>query len=157
MKRILILILLAFTTRLPAQERWTLEECIRYGMEHNLDLQAQDIEIAARKGVLRQRVAAHFPVIQATVGQEYNWGRSVDMQELVIIRNKLTKATGASLSTSLPLFDGFSRHYARLAARKSVEEAVLDAQSLKRSLTVDITRAYLQLMLSRQIHACGPA
>ncbi|MBO6081955.1 MAG: TolC family protein [Bacteroidales bacterium] len=156
MKRILfILILRIFVTQLPAQECWSLEECIRYGMEHNLDLQAQDIEITARKGVLRQKVAAHFPVIQATVGQEFNWGRSVDMQELVIIRNKLTKATGASLSASLPLFDGFTRHYARLAAHKSVEEATLDAQSLKRSLTVDITRAYLQLMLSRQIHACA--
>ena len=60
MKRILfILILLAFTTRLPAQERWTLEECIRYGMEHNLDLQAQDIEIAARKGIHDWEVIKH--------------------------------------------------------------------------------------------------
>ena len=156
MKRILsTLILGVLATYGAAQEPWTLERCIQYGMEHNLDLRDQQLEIAVRKAVHRQRQAAHFPVIQASLGQEYNWGRSVDMQELVIIRNKLTRATGASLNASLPLFDGFSRHYERLAARKSVEEAVLDARSLERTLAIDITRAYLQLMLARQVHACA--
>ena len=111
MKRILSLLLLGhLAASLTAQESWTLERCIQYGMEHNIDLREQAVETAFRSAVLREKVAAHFPVITATVAQDWNWGRSVDMQELVIIRNKLTRATGASLNASLPLFDGFARH-----------------------------------------------
>ena len=102
MKRILllqVLLLLALPAApLAAQEPWTLERCIQYGMEHNTGLQEQAVETALRKAVLREKTAAHFPQVSATIAQDWNWGRSVDMQELVIIHNKLTPATGASLS-----------------------------------------------------------
>ena len=156
MKRILSLLLLGhLAASLTAQESWTLERCIQYGMEHNIDLREQAVETAFRSAVLREKVAAHFPVITATVAQDWNWGRSVDMQELVIIRNKLTRATGASLNASLPLFDGFARHNERRAARKAVEGAALDEAALRQALAIDITRAYLQLMLARQVESCA--
>ena len=157
MKRILllqVLLLLALPAApLAAQEPWTLERCIQYGMEHNTGLQEQAVETALRKAVLREKTAAHFPQVSATIAQDWNWGRSVDMQELVIIHNKLTRATGASLSASLPLFDGLGRHFDRRAAGKAVEGAVLDGEAMRRTLAIDITRAYLQLMLSRQVEA----
>lgn len=152
-KTAFLLVLWSLAASLPAQECWTLAHCIRYALEHNTDIRRQALEIAVRNAELQQKQAAHFPLIQATIAQDYNWGRSVDMQELVIIRNKLTKATGASLNASFPLFDGFSRHYGRLAARKSAEGASLDASALERSLSIEITRAYLQVLQARQVLA----
>ena len=154
-KLLLILLLGSPALPLPAQAPWTLDSCIRYGLEHNTGIRRQELEIEVRKAELQQKQAEHLPVAGLSVAQDFNWGRSVDMQELVIIRNKLTQATGASINLSLPLFDGFSRHYTRLAARKSVETASLDAGAMRRSLTIDITRAWLELMLARQLHACA--
>ncbi|MBR5019657.1 MAG: TolC family protein [Bacteroidales bacterium] len=156
MRKILLLVLLgSFSLPLPAQKPWTLERCIQYGLEHNTGIRRQEVEISVRKAELRQRQFDHLPVAGISLAHDMNWGRSVDMQELVIIRNKLTQATGASLNLSLPLFDGLSRHYTRLAARKSVETATLDAGAMRRALTLDITRAWLELMLARQLHACA--
>ncbi|MBR0222845.1 MAG: TolC family protein [Bacteroidales bacterium] len=152
MKRIILLLSLwSLAIRLPAQESWTLERCIQYGKEHSLSLREQAVETAVRKAVLLEKTAAFLPVVNATLVQDWNWGRSVDMQELVIIRNKLTQATGASLSATLSLFEGFSRFHERRSAAKSLESALLDGQALQRTLTIEITRAYLQLMLSRQV------
>ena len=153
MKRISLLILLgSLAFPLPAQEPWTLERCIAYGLAHNTGIRRQEVEISVRKADLRQKQFAHLPQVGIQLTHGANWGRSVDMQELVIIRNKLTQATGASLNLSLPLFDGLARHNTRLAARKSLEAAQLDASALARTLTVDITRAWVELMLARQLH-----
>lgn len=154
-KTLLFILLGSLAFPLPAQDSWTLERCIRYGLEHNTGIRRQEVEISIRKAELRQKQFEHLPAAAVSIGHDMNWGRSVDMQELVIIRNKLTQASGASVHLSFPLFDGFSRHYARIAARKSAETAVLDAEAMRRTLTLDITRAWLELMLARQLHICA--
>ena len=150
-KRILTLILLLAAGWLQAQEAWPLERCIQYALEHNTGIREQRVQIDLRKAELRQMQTGHLPVLRAGVAQEFNWGRSVDMQELVIIKNKLTQATGATLTATATLFEGFAQHYGRLAAKKAVEAARQDARSQDEALTIDVTRAYLQLMLARQI------
>ncbi len=154
MKRlIVILIPTVLATALPAQGTWSLERCIAYALEHNIDIRQQDNQVAVRQAELLRRQLDHLPSLNARIGQEFNWGRSVDMQELVIVRNKLTRATGASLNATLTLFEGFSRHFARMAAGKAVEAAAYHAESLRDALTINVTRAFLELMLARQIHA----
>ncbi|MBQ3742864.1 MAG: TolC family protein [Bacteroidales bacterium] len=140
-------------TGLAAQEPWPLERCVAYALEHNLDIRKQELAVAVRKTELTAGWLGHLPTLRLQVGQDFNWGRSVDMQELVIIRNKLTHATGASLNASVALFEGTARHYNRLAAGKAVEAARATAQELRERLTIDVTRAFLQLMLARQIYA----
>lgn len=149
-------ILLTLLSILPAvfsagQEPWSLEQCIRYGLEHNIGLRQQTLEADIRQAEYRQAQAAHLPVVSAGIARDYNWGRSVDMQELVIIRNKLTQATGASLQASLTLFNGLALHNARLAAGKAADAAREDSRQVREDLTVEITRAYLDLMLAGQI------
>ena len=152
-KTLITLILAALALPVPAQEAWSLDRCVDYALAHNLDIRKQELEIASKQVALTRRYLDHLPSFNASIAQEYNWGRSVDMQELVIIRNKLTRATGASLSASVSLFGGLTRHAQRIAARKALEAATLDADGLRENLAVEVTAAFLQLMLARQIHA----
>ena len=152
MKRIIITLLLAgIPSWIAAQEKWTLDMCIEYALEHNIELKRQANSIHARQGELSRKKAALLPSLNLTVGQDWNWGRSVDMQELVIVHNKLTKATVFSASSSLDLFNGLSKNYERLAAAKALDAARQDARRLEESLRIEVTRAYLQLMLARQM------
>lgn len=154
MKRSIIFLLLSvFVAPLPAQEAWPLERCIQYALAHNLDIREKQVEVAVRQTELTQQRLRWLPTLAVQLGEDLNWGRSVDMQELVIIHNALTHATGASVGASLPLFEGLSRHHERLAAKKAVEVASLEAADLRSALETDVTRAYLELMLAKQIHA----
>lgn len=149
----LILLFSLLAVPLSAQETWPLERCIQYALAHNLDIREKQIEVAVRQTDLTQQRLRWLPSVALQIGEDFNWGRSVDMQELVIIRNDLTRATGISVGASLPLFDGLSRHHERLAAKKAVEVATLEAADLRSTLETDVTRAYLELMLAKQIHA----
>ena len=154
MKRTVLLLLFGtLFTQLQAQEAWPLERCIQYALEHNLDLRAKQLDVAARQTELTQKRLAWLPQILAQLAHDWNWGRSVDMQELVIVRNALTQATGASVGASIPVFSGGLLTHQHLAARKAVEVASFEAQDLRTALETDVTRAYLELMLAKQIHA----
>lgn len=149
----LILLFSLLAVPLSAQETWPLERCIQYALAHNLDIREKQIEVAVRQTDLTQQRLRWLPSVALQIGEDFNWGRSVDMQELVIIRNDLTRSTGLSVGASLPLFDGLTRHHERLAAKKAVEVATLEAADLRSTLETDVTRAYLELMLAKQIHA----
>lgn len=154
MERFIITMLLSLAAAgACAQETWTLERCIAYATEHNLDIREKELEADIRKAEYRGGRFGHLPALTLGLAQDFNWGRSVDMQELVIVRNKLTKATGASLTAGMTIFEGFTRQYDCLAAGKAAERASYDLLAGRRQLSIDVTRAYLELMLAGQMQS----
>ena len=148
-----ILLLMPLLPQPPAsaQGPWHLDSCIGYALQHNLRLKDQAIEISDRKAQLVRSTLGLLPSVNAQVVRDYNWGRSVDMQELTITRDKLTTATGLSLEGAWTLFGGLSAQNERLAVKETVREAEAEREHLRRALVADVTRSYLNLMLAKQI------
>lgn len=93
-----------------AQEAvWSLDHCVQYAMEHNRDLLLKQVALDRSKSELLSAKLALLPTVELYINQYYNWGRSVDMQELVIVRNRLTQQTSGSVGASFYIFDGFTR------------------------------------------------
>ncbi|MFA5325378.1 MAG: TolC family protein [Bacteroidales bacterium] len=143
------MIFLSFTVY--GQKLWTLEECIKYAWENNLQIKQQEIAVEQSKNTLKQSQLSYFPSVSGSIGHNFNWGRSVDMQELIIIENKLTQATSASLSASLPVFNGFSKHNTIKSNKVQLNIANLNIEKLRNDISLNIAKAYLQLLLSKQI------
>ncbi len=154
MKR-LVLAIITLASAIPhssfARERWALEECIEYSLQHNLSLMSKQVEVSLRQNELTARRFALLPSVVLYAGRDWNWGRSVDVQELMIVKDRLSKATSVSVSGSAELFHGFSGQYAKLASAEALEAARLAAESVEEQIKVSVTQAYLQLMLSRQL------
>ena len=79
-----------------------------------------------------------------------NWGRSVNMQDLQIIQNQLNQSTGASLRASVDLFNGFQKSYDSKIKQVQYEITLQDAGQLKNNISIEISRAYLQILLSKE-------
>ena len=88
---------------------WSLDRCVVYALQHNCDVLLQKADEAGRRQALSLSKLELLPTLYLNANQYYNWGRSVDMQELVIVRNRLTRQTSASAGASIALFDGFAR------------------------------------------------
>ena len=138
-----------------AQEIWTLEKCIEYAWANNLSIQQQKIEVSRNENQLLKSKLDFIPSLNASVGHNFNWGRSVDLQNLEIIRNKLSQSTSASASTSVYLLDGFSKINTLRSSRKSLEISIQEVERLKDEISVSIARSYLQILLSREILAAA--
>ena len=143
--------LLVLPITLRSQEIWTLEKCIEYAWANNLSVKQQNIEVSRAENQLTQDKLDFIPSLNASLGHNLNWGRSVDLQNLEIIHNKLSQSTSASVNSSVYLLDGLSKIYGLKSSRKSLEISLQEVERLKDEISVSIVQSYLQILLSREI------
>lgn len=129
----------------------TLQECIAGALSRNLQIKAQDIASEEKKEAYREAAFAHLPSIALYGTGNFNWGRSVDMQELVIIKNQLTKAVNVSIGAGWEIFNGFSLQYKRMAAHLEFDATELGGDRIRNDIALNVTKAYLQLILAEEM------
>lgn len=127
----------------------SLDSCVAFAMEHNCGILLQrNAERISQAGLLESKMEL-LPTLNLYLNQYYNWGRSVDMQELVIVRNRLTRQTSGSIGASFTIFDGlasingiFRQRQLAAAAHSDLQQAMLDVKA-------DIAATYLSNILAR--------
>ncbi|MDD2424894.1 MAG: TolC family protein [Bacteroidales bacterium] len=146
-----ILFLLTIPLNLSAQKRWSLQECISYAWDNNLSIKQKEVAVEQSKNNAAQSRLEFIPSVNASASHNMNWGRSVNMQDLEIIENKLNQGTNLSLSASVALFEGLSK-INDIKSKDLVKEiSLLEVGRVKNQISVEIARAYLQVLLSKEI------
>jgi len=79
-KEILIFcaILICFATDLQAQQDsiWTLEKCINYALEKNIQVRKSELSNQQYNYYAGQAKAQRFPSVNASVSQNFNWSKA---------------------------------------------------------------------------------
>ena len=127
----------------------SLDSCVEYALSHNCDILLGKSAEAQSREDLRQSKLDLLPSLNLYVNQYYNWGRSVDMQELVIVRNRLTRQTSGSVGASLPLFDGLQRINTIAMNRHRAAATAQNVMQKTMDVKTDIAGAYLAEILAR--------
>lgn len=144
--------LLIFSGGLLAQEsakQWSLEECIRYAIENNIDLKQRQQDQESRKVDLNTSKYSWLPDLNANVGQNFDFGRSPSKTGVIVDQNSAN--TSASISLSMPIFDGL-RIPNDIAARKLDLQAAVEAlNKAKEDLSVNVTSYYLQVLYNKEV------
>ena len=152
MKRFItvLFILAAAVVPLAAQTPvWSLEQCLKYASEHNSDVLLGKIGEEKSRQKLVQSELELLPTLSLNANQYYNWGRSVDMQELVIVRNRLTRQTSASVGASFALFEGFARINTEFEVKADIVAAYL-GNVLARITRERLSESYDNVRLQRE-------
>ncbi len=146
-----IILLLLIPLTLPAQKRWSLKECIKYAWDNNLSIKQQEIDVEQSENNVQLSKLQYLPSLSASVGHSMNWGRSVNMQDLKIIENKLSQSTSSSLSSSVNLFEGLRKNNDLKSKKVMHEISIQEVDKIKNEISVGISRSYLQILLSKEI------
>ena len=81
---------LLIASSLQAQEtdkQWTLEECIDYAIEHNIDLKQKQVSRENSKVELNTSKYSWLPDLNAGVGQNFDFGRSPTKDGVIVDQN----------------------------------------------------------------------
>ena len=101
------------------QAKWTLEQCISYAKENNLQVKQMELGEQQAENNLQAAKMEYLPSVNASMGHNMSWGRSVNLNDLEIVENKLSQSSSMSLSASLPLFEGLRKQNNIKAYNKS--------------------------------------
>lgn len=146
-----VLFLLYVPIQLPAQKSWSLEECIKYAWDNNLMVKQKEISVNQSNNNVFQSKMDYLPSMNASVSHSMNWGRSVNMQDLQIIENKLSQSMSASLNASLTLFEGLQKTNNLKSKEVLLQISELEVKRTKNQLALQISKNYLEVMLAKEI------
>ena len=153
MRIILFLFLLIhFPDAIPAsaQQTWSLEDCIAYGMIHNLDIQKAGLRNQRNEESYRQSIRNLLPDLSAGTGYGASFGKSIDPITNDVVYYSFS-SNSFSASTSVSLFQGFRRINEIAFAKNLMAAGQYDLQSLKATLSFRIMDAYYNVIFFRGI------
>ncbi|SIP93932.1 TolC family protein [Maribacter ulvicola] len=130
--KITTLLLLFIWSSITAQDSWTLDECVAYALEHNLQLNDFKYTNQANRETYRQSVRNLLPSVNASSSYRINYGRAEDPNTGTFV-NQDFYSNNYSLESSIDLFRGFQKINSIIASKllfKATEEEVLQQKYL---------------------------
>jgi len=140
------LMILAFAaTSLSAQEVWSVEECMKYAIEHNHEVRKKEFALDSYKAERVASIGAFLPSIGAETGAEYNFGRAIDPETNMYI-DENTFANWYGIGANLPIFDGLQKIHQLRAARADVLMGKSALQSERDMTALSTFQAYADVL-----------
>lgn len=142
--KITIFFLLALGLNLGAQEKWTLDECVAYALENNLQLNDFEYTNAAGKETYRQSVRSLLPNIEAGSNYVVNFGRSTDPFTNDVVTSEFF-SNNYNLDASVDLFRGFQKLNTIKASKFLFSAAKEDIDQQKYLLAFRVMQAFYDI------------
>ena len=132
-----------------AAESWTLQRCIDYAIENNIQIRQSDIAAQTHDVDLNSARSNRLPGLSASASQGWSFGRSITADNTYANTN--TASTSFSIGTDVTLFAG-----RRLTNNIQVEELGLEAaksdlERMKDDVRVQVAQAFIQIVYNQSI------
>ena len=133
----------------PAEKAWSLEECIRYAIDNNIDLKQKAEEQAARKVDLNTSKFSWLPDLNGNIGQNFDFGRSPSKDGVIVDQNSAN--TSASVSLSMPIFDGLKIPNDIAARKFDLMASIESLNKAKEDLSINIASFFLNVLYNKEV------
>ena len=129
---------------------WTLDECIGYALEHNIEIKRQELGVDNSEIGLSESRWDYAPSLSAGTSYSISSGRVLDQTTYEFIENNVVGSSSASVSGSMQVFSGMRRHYALKKAKASLKASLADLESVRTDVELNVTAAYLQILCDQE-------
>ncbi|MBO5709055.1 MAG: TolC family protein [Bacteroidales bacterium] len=129
---------------------WTLEECIGYALEHNIEIKRQEVGVSNSEIGLSESRWDYAPSLSAGSSYSISSGRVLDQTTYEFIENNVVGSSSAAVSGSMQVFSGMRRHYALKKAKASMKASLADLESVRTDVELNVTAAYLQILCDQE-------
>ena len=135
-----------------AQKAWTLDECVAYAIENNLQVKNSSYTKDASKETYRQSVRNLLPNVNAFTDYRINTGLTEDPQTGVLVNREFNNAN-YSLSANVDVFQGFQKLNAIKAAKYILRASEEDIVQEKFLLAFRVMSAYYDIKFNEGLVA----
>ncbi len=152
MKKTIITLVLAAITAVSAaaQEPWSLKRCIDYALEHNIAIRQQELSVENSQVELNTARNSRLPGLNASAGQNFNFGRSPNMATGVYEANQ-SASTSVGVSASATIFSGMRIAGQIEAGELNLQAAVAGLARAKENLGLNVASYYLEALFRKEL------
>jgi len=154
-KKLFLLISIIFPLLLPAQNSavktsWTLEECIEYALQQNIDIRESGLANQSNRVYAEQAKWQKYPSVNASVSKNFNWANNEDTATGESDFSG-SNNTSYSVNSSITLFNGNKLNYKVKQAELNFESGKYNSETIKETVSLSILNAFLQVLYAEEL------
>lgn len=133
-----------------AQDEWTLERCIGYALENNIQIKQSALQQESARLDKTQSLAQLFPNLNASTGFNMNFGRSIDPGTNSFVTEQVN-SNNYRLGSSVTLFNGLRLLNTFKQSQLDLLAAEYDLQGLSNDVSMNIASGFMQVMFNEEL------
>jgi outer membrane protein len=146
---ILMLLGLAWTFQVQAQETWSLQKCIDHALAHNISIKQYEVNTQFRENNLQQAKNNRLPDASANISQSYSFGRSLALNNTY--ENSRSANTGLNASTSVMVYRGHILQNTIKQQEFLLKSNLETLQKAKDDVKLNVASNYLEVLFAKEI------
>ena len=145
-----MILLLMSSMQLKSQSLWSLQDCINYAFEHNLDIKKQVLVVETGKANLLQTKLNTLPNINAGASTVNNWGRTIDQYTNEFATERV-RSDNLYVQGSMTLFSGL--HKVNLIKRNQLvlDQSRFYLDNLMDDISLTVAGYYLDILFNKEL------
>lgn len=149
---IIILLLCFFSREVGAQRKvWTLDECIYYAIDNNIQIKQQDLQTRYQKNSLDLSKLKLLPSLNGSGSQNYSWGRSLDQTTYRYTEDQRVISNNFYLGGNMNLFNGLQNYNTIKKYEYELLAGEQDLLNIKENISLTVALNYLQILLNKEL------
>ena len=126
---------------------WSLEECINYALEKNIQIRKSELSNQRYQYYADQAKTERFPSVNASVSQNFNWSKSATAGE-----SGYSGMNGSSVSVNsgVTIFNASRLTNQIKQAELDIQSGQYSLETTKESISLSILDAYLQILYAEE-------
>lgn len=149
MKSFLFIMALVLCSQAQAQDTWSLQRCISYAREHNIQLKIAALGLDMADENIKANRLSRYPTLNGQLGLGEYFGRNVDPTTYQFT-NQAINTGQLGLNTNLNLYSGNRIKHTEEQLLLDKHATEYDIQKSENDLALMISSYYLQILLSRE-------
>jgi len=133
------------------QKTWTLEECIKYAIENNIQIKQQDIQTEYQKNTLDLSKLKLLPSLNGSASHNYSFGRALDQTTYQYTEHQTVQSNNFYLGGNLNLFSGLQNYNTIKMNSYSLLASEEDLKNIKDNIALSVALDYLQILLNKEL------
>jgi outer membrane protein len=125
---------------------WTLEKCISYALEQNIQVRKSVLSNEASVMYADQAKAERFPSLGASVNQNFNWNRISSSDRSL----KGSNGTSYSVNSGVTLFNYSRINNLIRQADLEIQSGIFSLESTREAIRLSILNAFLQVLYANE-------
>jgi len=133
-----------------AQKIWTLEDCINYALENNLDINKQMFTVESNKDALLQSGLNMLPNLNANGTNVWNFGQTID-QYTNTFATTTVRSNNFYISSNVTLFSGLQKLNTFKEKKINLMASQYDLDVIKNSISLTVAGYYLDILFNIEL------
>jgi outer membrane protein len=145
-------VLFIFLPRVYSQQKiWTLDECVYYAIDNNIQIKQQDIQTQYQKNTLDLSKLRLMPTLSGSASQNYSWGRALDETTYRYTENTQARSNNFYVGGSMSIFAGLQNYNTIKKYEYELLAGEQDLQNIKENIALTVALNYLQILLNKEL------